>query len=103
MSYITYEVRVYDYGVQYWFKDGKIHREDGPAIVSANVQHWCKDGKMHREDGPASVFSNGRHFFYINGEEMTEQEFLERTQPAKELTVAEIEKLLGHRVKVVKG
>ena len=38
----------------------------------------------------------------LNGEEYTEEEFLKRTQPVKELTVAEIEALLGHKVKVVK-
>jgi len=34
--------------------------------------------------------------------EYTEAEFLAQTQPVKELTIADIEKLLGHRVKVVK-
>ena len=38
----------------------------------------------------------------INGVKYTEQEFLAKTRPAKELTVAEIEKLLGYSIKVVK-
>ena len=39
--------------------------------------------------------------WYLNGEELSEEEFNQRTT-TKELTVAQIEKLLGHTVKVVK-
>jgi hypothetical protein len=63
---------------QIWFKKGKIHREEGPAIIlhdgscfwfknglehregapaielkSYRSNRWCKNGKTHREDGPA--------------------------------------------------
>jgi hypothetical protein len=38
----------------------------------------------------------------LNGVEYTEEEFLKLTTKAKELTVAEIESLLGYAVKVVK-
>jgi hypothetical protein len=38
----------------------------------------------------------------LNGEEYTEEEFLKNTAKVKELTVAEIESLLGYSVKVVK-
>lgn len=127
MSYITYEVSVYNDGSQRWYRYGKLHREDGPAVIRADgsqkwyrngemhredgpagiypngARSWYKDGKFHREDGPAIISTNGDQSWYINGEKLTEQEFLEKTQPAKELTVAEIEKLLGHRIKVVKG
>ena len=39
--------------------------------------------------------------WYLNGIEYTESEFNKRMNP-KELTVAEIEKLLGYTVKIVK-
>jgi hypothetical protein len=40
-------------GTQFWYKDGKRHREDGPAIIWPDgYQSWWKDGKLHREDGP---------------------------------------------------
>ena len=45
----------------------------------------------------------GAKYWYIDGVNLTEKQFKEKTAPvAKELTVAEIEKLLGHRVKIVK-
>jgi hypothetical protein len=50
-----------------WSKDGKRHREDGPAYIWYNLdgtkafEKWHKDGEYHREDGPAliSYFDNG--------------------------------------------
>ena len=53
--------------------------------------------------GPAVEYANGDKDWYLNDIWMTEEEHQSATNPAKELTVAEIEKLLGHKVKVVKG
>jgi hypothetical protein len=38
----------------------------------------------------------------LNGVEYTEKEFLKKTAKVNELTVAEIEALLGYSVKVIK-
>lgn len=57
----------YPTGVQCWYKDGKRHREDGPAVIFLNIHEmWYKDGKLHREDGPAIVRSNGSQDWYQN-------------------------------------
>lgn len=88
-----------------WYREGTnaLHREDGPAIVFADgTKRWYVNDRLHREDGPAVEHTNGTKQWFINGTQLTEQEFLERTAPVKELTVAEIEQLLGCRVKVVK-
>ena len=100
-DYIKYEVRVYSSGNKYWYINGKLHREDGPAIERTNgTKQWYINGKLHREDGPAIEYANGdkywylngkRHredgpaieefgtkFWYINGEELTEEEFNNR-------------------------
>jgi hypothetical protein len=91
-------------GYTAWYRDGKYHREDGPAIEWADgAKAWYRDDKLHREDGPATEYPDGSKEWYLNDIEFSEAEFLKRTQPIKEMTVAEIEKLLGHRVKVVKG
>ncbi len=38
-------------GTQRWFKDGKLHREDGPAIIwPSGYQEWYKDGKEITDD-----------------------------------------------------
>jgi hypothetical protein len=93
----------YASGAKFWFRDGKRHREDGPAIEHADgSKEWYRDGKRHREDGPAIEWSDGSKFWYWDGKRLAEAKFLELIQPAREMTVAEIEKLLGHKVKVVK-
>jgi hypothetical protein len=60
------------YGHQFWYKDGKYHREDGPAIIlSYERQYWYKDGNLHREDGPAVIYSNGSKAWYKDGKHIT--------------------------------
>ena len=86
----------------------KIHRENGPAHVS-----WYKNGQKmydmyyingeyHREDGPAIEYANDDKEWWLDGEDYTEEEFIAKTRPTKELTIAEVEKLLGYQVKIVK-
>jgi hypothetical protein len=38
-----------------YFKNYKIHREDGPAYIhyGIKVKQWLCEGKLHRLDGPA--------------------------------------------------
>lgn len=36
---------------------------------------WYKNGKLHRKDGPAVEYADGRQYWYINGELITEEEF----------------------------
>ena len=61
-----------------WYKNGLVHREDGPAVESVesvnSYKAWCKNGKNHREDGPAVEFANGDKYWYLNGTLLTEQE-----------------------------
>jgi hypothetical protein len=59
------------------------------------------NGKLHREDGPAVIWADGTKRWYLNGKRLTETKFNER-KSGKHLTVAEIEELLGHKVKIVK-
>jgi hypothetical protein len=47
---------IYKDGGKYWWKHGKLHREDGPAVEENDYNQWCVDGLRHREDGPAIVF-----------------------------------------------
>ncbi|NCP91294.1 MAG: hypothetical protein GW827_13910 [Flavobacteriales bacterium] len=76
----TYEVKVHDNGDIYWYLNGQYHREDGPAIE----------------------FANGDIYWYLNGLEYTESQFNAKMHPVKELSIADIEKLLGYNVKIVK-
>ena len=100
---IEYTVKVFNNGDRCWYLNDKRHREDGPAIEYSNGSRWWYlNGKLHREDGPAMEFTNGTRRWYLNGEHYTEEEFNKKTAKVKELTVAEIESLLGYSVKVVK-
>jgi hypothetical protein len=102
MSSITYEVTVNEWHTE-WKLNGKTHREDGPAIECVDgTKSWWIGGDFHREDGPAIEWANGAKSWYLNGVGMTEEEHRAQTQPAVEMTIAEIEKLLGKRVKVIK-
>jgi hypothetical protein len=45
-----------------WCIDGKLHREDGPAIEWADgTKSWYLNGDRHREDGPATPHGTDRN------------------------------------------
>lgn len=67
-----------DEGDVYWYKHNThiLHREEGPAIVTAdNSKHWFKNGKRHRLDGPAVEYCNGLRLWYVEDNQYTEFEF----------------------------
>ena len=79
------------------------HRENGPAVEYATGdKRWYQNGDLHRTDGPAIEYASGTKRWYINGDHLTEAKFLAATQPVVEMTVADVEKLLGKRVKIIK-
>jgi hypothetical protein len=52
-GFVTYEE---------WLKDGKLHRDDGPATIERDAktgvvtcEYWIKDGKQDRTGGPAVI------------------------------------------------
>ena len=76
----TYTVEVLDNGTKYWYLNGELHREDGPAIEwEHGVKEWYLNGVLHREDGPAVEYADGSKHWYLNGDKLSEQEFLFRT------------------------
>jgi hypothetical protein len=63
-------------GHKYWYINGKLHRKDGPAVVDRwGSRWWYINGKRHREDGPAIEYADGHKAWWINGKRLTEQEF----------------------------
>ena len=67
-------------GDKEWYRNGQLHREDGPAIEYANGYiAWYQNGQRHREDGPAVEYANGDKEWYRNGQRLTESEFLQQT------------------------
>jgi len=74
------------YGTKYWYKDGFLHREDGPAIEYPDgSKEWYKNGLLHREVGPAIEFTNGSKLWYFNNQRHREDgPAIERASGEKE-------------------
>ena len=88
-GYLFPAVHYMEEGVHKWYKDGKKHRDDGPALIKncryewwingnphreqapAIIDHgdmvWLKHGLIHRKDGPAIVRANGDMEWWIRG------------------------------------
>jgi len=71
-------------GYKAWHQNGKLHRIDGPAIEWADgTKHWYQNGELHRLDGPAREWADdGTKEYWIEGEELTEKDFLLEPNPA---------------------
>ena len=71
---LTYRIEVNEYGTRrYYNAAGQLHRLDGPAGIGR--MFWYQNGQRHRIDGPAAVFASVFKAWYINGVELTEDEF----------------------------
>jgi hypothetical protein len=52
-------------GTMRWYLDGKLHREDGPAVKRIDgLNWWCIKGRYHRVDGPAVEYMDGTALWY---------------------------------------
>lgn len=55
------------------FKNGYLHSYNGnPAETTDSIDRWYKDGIIHREDGPAQIFKQlnnkkMKYGFFLNG------------------------------------
>lgn len=55
-------------GNKFWYLNGKLHREDGPAAIHITGDKcWLLNGNLHREDGPAVEFDDGDKEWYYHG------------------------------------
>ena len=55
-------------GMKFWYKNGLIHRDNGPAIEHSNgTKEWFQHGNCHRDDGPAVKLPSGLELWYKNG------------------------------------
>ena len=73
---IEYTVKVHNSGRKYWFLNGQLHREYGPAVEQTDgYKAWFKHGDLHREDGPAIEHPNGSKYWFLNGKHLTKREW----------------------------
>jgi hypothetical protein len=63
-----------------WRLTGKLHREDGPAVIDPQGHlEWWLEGLRHREDGAAVESEDGSREWWIQGEEFSVAEWAKRT------------------------
>ena len=81
-------------GTKEWFKEDKLHREDGPAVELPNgTKAWFKEDLLHREDGPAHESANGYKSWYLEGKKYTEEEYNIKVSKNKIYTLEEFDKI----------
>jgi hypothetical protein len=67
------------HGDKFWYLNGVSHRTDGPAVEWADGEKWWRtNGLLHRTDGPAIEYANGYKEWYLDGCEVTVNEWLEK-------------------------
>ena len=56
-----------------WYKDGRLHRTDGPAVIrKTGTVEWYYNGYLHRDNGPATIRPYGNEEWYKHGERHNE-------------------------------
>lgn len=63
------------YSIKEWYRNGKLHREDGPAVVLKKSEIWFLNGKKHRIGGPAVTSKGGPNGYWINGKKYKPKEY----------------------------
>jgi len=66
---IKYIIKVSKDGTRFWYAYGNFLRRL-VAVFDGEV--------LHREDGPAVEFTDGTHYWFLNGIEYSEEEFLKK-------------------------
>lgn len=101
-----YNVIVDENGTIRWYQNGLLSRKDGPAIeYKVGSTFWFHEGKLHKTDGPAVVcYDNGNVIwveYWIDGVEYTKEKFQQKISPVKDLTIQQINDILGYKVNIV--
>jgi hypothetical protein len=86
-------------GNKFWYRHGIRHREDGPACFYQGIKFWYTGGLLHREDGPADERDTGIVSWWINGLQMTKEEFIKKNEK-KKFTASEIASLKSYGIEV---
>ena len=55
--------------------------KNGLIVNSGGDKEWYLNGKLHREDGPAIEYVDGDKEWWLNGKEYTQEEHWELTHP----------------------
>ena len=71
----------YRSGAKFWYQNDQLHRLDGSAIEYSHSKYWYQYGLLNREDGPAVECSDGYKEYWVDGKNLTEEEFVHWCDP----------------------
>jgi hypothetical protein len=67
-----------------WYRHGRRHRLGAPACVYVNgTRKWYEDGLRHRDGGPAATYPDGRRIWFERGVEVRR----EQADPGREASI----------------
>lgn len=88
-----------------WYKDDKLHRESGPAIIHKNSdskvvewEEWYYNGVRHRLDGPAVILYNINYNVGIYGKILNKNTWFYNNKMINCSTQEEFDKLIKMKV-----
>lgn len=59
-----------------FYNEGKLHREDGPALTyPSGAVVYMQHGKLHNMHGPAIVGHYGECYWFVKGKRLTKEAF----------------------------
>ena len=77
-----------------YFNGYLVHREDGPAFEGAGGhKEWYQNGLLHRLDGPAIEYADGDVRYCIEGEGLSEEQWLSHSLVIREKTLKKINRI----------
>ena len=56
-------------------------------VCSNGIQSWHLDGKLHREDGPAIIRPDGYQVWWLNGVRVSAEEVFNKLPKEKQLNI----------------
>ena len=71
------------FDIEGWYKEGMLHREDGPAYRHKNNRYWFHKGNLHRLDGPAVDAKGHPKEYWINGSRLPPKEYKKEIERRK--------------------
>lgn len=71
-------------------------------VYADGSEFWYHNGLMHRENGPAVEYTDGTKYWYLEGRCMTKEDWDGALkQFVTDMTLKEVEDELGYKIRIV--
>ena len=74
---------------------------ESTQTVNEGIKQWWLNGKLHREDGPAIEWANGDKYWLLNGKYYAEEEYKEEISKRKNSIHEKLVKIHGKDYKLI--